>query len=32
VPVAELPAFLARAGGALNGQAEVFLGRALGQG
>jgi hypothetical protein len=32
VPVAELPAFLARAGGALNGQAEVFLARALGQG
>jgi hypothetical protein len=30
VPVAELSTFLARAGGALNGQAEVFLGRALG--
>ena len=32
VPVAELPAFLTRAGGALNGQAEVFLARALGKG
>jgi hypothetical protein len=29
VPVAGLPAFLARAGGALNGQAEVFLARAV---
>ena len=32
VPVAGLAAFLARAGGALNGQARVFLARALGRG
>ena len=30
VPVADVPAFLVRAGGAVNGQARVFLARALG--